>query len=85
MDRLGLSVLTATLLLLPALTLAQLPSGACYSEDVTCKLQDDNLGSYSIHIQVPLPFDMLPTDASVGTIRMGHETVLNPVTGRYPW
>lgn len=54
MDRLGLCVLTATLLLLPALTLAQLPNGACYSEDVTCKLQDDNLGSYSIHIQVPI-------------------------------
>ena len=57
MDRLSLSVLTgvtATLLLLPTLTLAQLPTGACYAEDVTCKLQDDNLGSYSIHIQVPI-------------------------------
>ena len=83
MDRLGISVLTATLLLLPALTLAQLPSGACYSEDVTCKLQDNNLGSYSIHIQVPV--DMLPTDASVGTIRMGHETGLNCITGRHHW
>ena len=83
MDRLGLCVLTATLLLLPALTLAQLPSGACYTEDVTCELQDNNLGGYSIHISVL--FVMLPTAASVGTIRMGHETVLNRVTGRYPW
>ena len=67
MDRLGLCVLTATLLLLPALTLAQLPSGACYTEDVTCELQDNNLGGYSIHFHVL--FIMLPSDDSTSTIR----------------
>ena len=46
MDR--LLALGAALLFLPAVVRAQLPNGACYTEDSTCELQNDNLVSYLI-------------------------------------
>ena len=59
--------LTATLLLLlPVFTRAQLPNGACYTEDLTCELQNDNLGCHSIHDIIVLSDFLNPSDTSVG-------------------
>ena len=56
MDRL-LALLGAALLLLPAAVRAQLPNGACYTEDSTCELQNDNLVGYSVHLnKIPRDF-----------------------------
>ena len=38
-----LTLLTATLLCLPNIALAQLPNGACSIEEASCEIQEDNL------------------------------------------
>ena len=56
MDRITVLAAATLLLLLPATILGQLPSGACYAEEVTCELQDDNLVRDSIHVHIPFYF-----------------------------